>query len=166
MWVKGCETEEMIKYLNNRRGDKRLMGVDSHMALNTGQVYYMTLIGGYTELYEMTSLFNKKAGFTVLFSEGIYNEGYWLEIYSEKASKAAGLKWLCEFYGFEKTICFGDNLNDIPMFKAADEAYAVRNADEEAKKFAKEVIGSNEENAVAEFIKRHYQTQKKDIDKA
>ena len=40
------------------------------------------------------------------------------------------------------------------MFKAADECYAVANALDEVKQIATGVIGSNEEDAVAEFIRR------------
>ena len=39
------------------------------------------------------------------------------------------------------------------MFRIADEAYAVANALEEVKQVATAVIGSNEEDAVAKFIK-------------
>ena len=50
-------------------------------------------------------------------------------------------------------VVFGDSVNDIPMFKAADEAYAVANAIDELKAAATAVIGSNEEDAVAAFLK-------------
>ena len=59
-----------------------------------------------------------------------------------------------ERLGYERLVVFGDGLNDIPMFRMADEAYAVSNALDELKQFATDVIGSNEENAVAEFLKR------------
>ncbi|MBR3483736.1 MAG: HAD hydrolase family protein [Lachnospiraceae bacterium] len=39
------------------------------------------------------------------------------------------------------------------MFKAADECYAVANALDEVKQISTGVIGSNEEDAVAEFIR-------------
>ena len=39
-------------------------------------------------------------------------------------------------------VCFGDNLNDIPMFEFADEAYATANAAEKLKEIATDVIGS------------------------
>jgi hydroxymethylpyrimidine pyrophosphatase-like HAD family hydrolase len=55
-------------------------------------------------------------------------------------------------YGFEKVVAFGDNLNDLPLFEASDEAYAVENAKEDVKKHATAVIGRNTEDAVAEFL--------------
>ena len=42
------------------------------------------------------------------------------------------------------------------MFKIADEAYAVANAMDELKQFATSVIGTNEEDAVVEFLKERF----------
>lgn len=56
----------------------------------------------------------------------------------------------------EKLITFGDNLNDISMFKIADESYAVGNAHIDLKKLATEIIGNNTENAVANKIKKDF----------
>ena len=46
-----------------------------------------------------------------------------------------------------------DSVNGLSMCRAADEAYAVSNALEELKAAATAVIGSNEEDAVAKFLK-------------
>ena len=62
--------------------------------------------------------------------------------------------------GAEKVVSFGDNLNDIEMFKASDEAYAVSNACEELKEIATGVIGSNDEDSVARYILTHFTENK------
>lgn len=49
-------------------------------------------------------------------------------------------------------MAFGDGENDLDLFGAADEAYAVSNAAEKLKHAATAVIGSNEEDAVARWI--------------
>ena len=49
-------------------------------------------------------------------------------------------------------MCFGDEVNDLPMFELADERYAVKNAAPELKKLATAVIGSNDEDAVARWL--------------
>ena len=59
---------------------------------------------------------------------------------------------LKENYGFNKVVAFGDNLNDLPLFEASDEAYAVENAKEDVKKHATAVIGRNTEDAVAKYL--------------
>ena len=58
--------------------------------------------------------------------------------------------------GADRLIVFGDNINDIPLFEASDECYAVRNACDELKKIATGVIGSNSDNAVAKFIEKRF----------
>ena len=80
-----------------------------------------------------------------------------LEAYSSEASKANGIKYLSKYINYKNVICFGDNLNDIPMFELANEAYATANATEEVKKIATGVIGSCEEEGVAEFLKERFQ---------
>ena len=47
---------------------------------------------------------------------------------------------------------FGDNINDIPMMRIADEAVAVANAKDEVKESATAIIESNDTDAVARFI--------------
>ena len=59
---------------------------------------------------------------------------------------------LKELLHCDRVVVFGDALNDLPMFKAADEAYAVANAAEELKQAATGIIGSNEEDGVADWL--------------
>ena len=62
-------------------------------------------------------------------------------------------------YGFEKLVVFGDSVNDLSMFRIADEAYAVAGSAEDVKAAASAVIGSNEEDAVAAFLKARWNEQ-------
>ena len=72
-----------------------------------------------------------------------------------KATKANAILKLKEMLGFEKVVCFGDAINDIPMFEIADEAYAVENAVNELKSVATGVIPSNEEDGVARWLQEN-----------
>ena len=56
-------------------------------------------------------------------------------------------------------MAFGDGMNDIEMFELADEAYAVANAVPELKAIATGIIGSNDEDSVAKWLKEHYQKE-------
>ena len=56
----------------------------------------------------------------------------------------------------EKLIVFGDGTNDIDMFQMADESYAVANAHEELKKYATDVILSNDDDGVAQWLEVNY----------
>lgn len=96
---------------------------------------------------------------TCNYYEDIYEKGaYFLEIYSSEASKANAIKSLSHLRKDHKIICFGDNINDIPMFQVADEGYAVDNAVRELKNIATAVIDSNNEDAMAKFIEKRFKS--------
>ena len=91
------------------------------------------------------------------FYRDIYNTDHWyLEVCSHTASKKNAVKRLRNLLGAEKVISFGDNLNDIPMFEASDESYAVANAKDEVKLKADGVIESNLDNGVVKFIEQNF----------
>ncbi len=83
------------------------------------------------------------------------SKGY-LEVFSEGTSKAEAIKRLASEAGADRLIVFGDNLNDIPMFNIADESYATANAFPEVKAAATGIIKSNDQDGVAEFLRRKY----------
>ena len=62
-------------------------------------------------------------------------------------------KKLAELLGCERTVVFGDAENDLDMFRAADERYAVANAVPEVISAADGVIGANGEDGVARFLR-------------
>lgn len=90
----------------------------------------------------------------IAYKDVYLEDTYYLEIYHEEVSKAHAIKKIKGVCGFDKVVCFGDNLNDIPMFKISNECYAVENAKKELKQMATGVIGSNDEDGVAKFISK------------
>ena len=86
-------------------------------------------------------------------SDAYQPELNWLELSRTDATKAKGVEKLRRMTGKSRIVCFGDNLNDLPMFQVADECYAVANAREELKSTATGVIGSNGECGVPAFIR-------------
>lgn len=82
-----------------------------------------------------------------------YKPWYWLSVHSEIATKANGIKALKKIIGHTgKVVVFGDNTNDIEMFKFADVSIAVENAVPALKALADEIIGKNTENSVVKRI--------------
>jgi len=81
---------------------------------------------------------------------------WWLTIHDKKACKSIAIKTLVEYTGFNMNdlVVFGDNLNDVNMFKMAARAIAVENASDEIKQYATEIIGLNEEDSVIKYIAR------------
>ena len=75
-----------------------------------------------------------------------------LEMFGPQTSKAAAVEAIASDAGVGRIVAFGDNVNDIPLFELADEGFAVQDAIDRLKDIATGVIGSNADDAVAEFI--------------
>ena len=80
-----------------------------------------------------------------------------LEIYAPKTTKAEAIDYLAKQCHAERVVVFGDNLNDLPMMEIADHSVAVGNAFKEVKEQANEIIGCNDEDAVAKWIEQDCQ---------
>jgi Cof subfamily protein (haloacid dehalogenase superfamily) len=77
-----------------------------------------------------------------------------IDIMAEGVTKGEALKHLAEKYNInlEKTIAFGDNYNDVTMFKEVGTPIAIGNAEEAVKKEAKYVTLTNNECGVSYAI--------------
>ena len=58
--------------------------------------------------------------------------------------------------GASNIICFGDSDNDRSMFELADECYAPANAKQPIKDIATKVIGHNQEDGIAHFLRERF----------
>ena len=92
-----------------------------------------------------------------LFQKDIYTNQQWLEIMPQGTSKAHAIEQLKHIYHYDRLVVFGDGENDIEMFQLANEAYAVDNAHEKLKAIATQIIPSNDQDGVAQFLKKTYQ---------
>ena len=58
-----------------------------------------------------------------------YDPDFWyLEVFDKSASKKNATIEIKKLTGASRIVAFGDNYNDLPMFEAADECYAVKTA--------------------------------------
>lgn len=82
------------------------------------------------------------------------SDGAGIELTNRDVSKGHALKILCESLKIEKenVAAFGDNVNDISMLHYAGVSVAMENGNEEAKKAARYITGSNTAGGVAEFL--------------
>ena len=117
---------------------------------------YFTSTGSYDELLPVKLEIEKIKDIDNAFYLDVYNDAWYLEVFSHRASKSNGIKFLREKYGFDKVVAFGDNLNDLPMFAQADFKIAVGNARDEVKSAADIVIGDNKNNGVAEWLENNF----------
>lgn len=149
-----CEVEE--KFYEERKNSpyKTFANVEEYLDIvkESSIINFIT----FDKLEVIEELYNeiiKIPGVTANYYEEIYDRGwYFLEVYSSRASKANGIKEIYKYVDSNKLICFGDNVNDIPMFQVADECYAVKNSDERLKAIATRVIGDNNEDSVVKYI--------------
>lgn len=149
-YIRNRLNKETLAFLSTRKDDKRNREVFSTDKLYDGEVYYFTLIGDEDKtqpLYE-----ELKNSYQCYYQRDMYSGDYWLEILPKGATKANAVKQLSRMLQCDRIIAFGDGVNDIEMFKIADECYAVENATEKLKQIATKTIDSNTENGVVRWI--------------
>lgn len=149
-YVEGKETEGLKRFLFTRKGDVRERAVPNSEALFEGDIFYFTCIDDNPVL---PKLFDKyKSSQNLVLHKDIYTHDTWLEIMPKNSSKANASLLLKKMTNAKRIVSFGDGLNDLDLFSISDECYAVENAHEELKKKATEVIGKNDEDAVALWL--------------
>jgi len=151
-YVLGEHSIGLDGYVDYYKDDPAMIGVENIDALFCGQPGYVTMVSDKIYLDPIYDRVKEYRGWECILSKDTYRDEYWLEICPQNCTKAKTLLKLKERYGFEKLVVFGDAVNDIPMFKIADESYAVKDALEELKTLATGVIGSNNEDAVAKYL--------------
>lgn len=155
--------EGMNWYLKNRikAKDKRLRKIGNLEDSLNDDVVCFTVINKKEEIIELKEEINEKFGKNVEihFTDNQYSTGWhWFTLHDWRATKDQAIKILIEELdlSFENLTVFGDNVNDIKMFKIASGAIAVANATKELKKYATKVIGTNEEDSVVNYIIKDY----------
>ncbi len=148
-------------YINERlaKNDRRLTRIEDLSGCLTPQLQIITivLIGEADSLAPVHRELREYPGIGCHFTRDIYSGAYWLEIAHHNATKYWAAQYLKSYLGADLLICFGDNLNDLPLFQAADSCYAVENAHITLKENATGVIGTNDQNGVAEFIRAAFE---------
>lgn len=86
------------------------------------------------------------------------SEPYFIEIMPQNVNKATSLDRMLQAIGRrrEETVCCGDGFNDISMLEYAGVGVAMGNAQEEVKKIADYVTGTNDEDGLVEVIEKFF----------
>lgn len=137
---------------DTRRGDVRDHPLTDAEQLYTGEIFHLTCIDEPELLFPIYERYRDR--FECIYHKDIYSGEQWLEIQPRGATKAEAILALKSLLECDRIVCFGDGKNDISMFDIADECYAVANADDVLKAIATGVIGSNEQDGVAHFLRR------------
>ena len=160
-YVPGNLVPGMVQYADYYRDDPKMKPVKTLEEMFFGQPGYVTLIDDREKAAKIYEKVRQYSGWECIFQKDTYWDEYWVEVCPRNCTKAKAILKMKEQYGFRKVVAFGDSVNDMPMFRAADEAYAVSNALEALKEIATGVIGGNNEDAVARFLEsRAAETEK------
>lgn len=142
-------------FVGTRCGDSRDTPVTMDEQLQRQGTFYFTCIDAEEKLAPLYDRFREKH--TCVYSKDLYTGAQWLEIMPLAATKAHAARQLAELLHCDRIVAFGDSINDIPLFDAADECYAVANAADVLKQRATAVIPSNDEDGVAHWLADHWQ---------
>ncbi|MDR3148399.1 MAG: HAD family hydrolase [Oscillospiraceae bacterium] len=142
------------------RYGKKFTPVDRLETLSSDRVFYLSLLDAYPRLAPLYEEIRHPGTLSSAFYRNTYTENSWLlEIFSAEASKANAALELKKLGGFDRITAFGDNLNDLPLFGAADECLAVANAQEAVRAAADYVIDANTSDGVARWLEKFFQNQ-------
>ncbi|MEH1858673.1 MAG: HAD family hydrolase [Nostoc sp.] len=158
-YYKDIINDGMHWHLNDRltSKDRRWRAIEDLTYSFREQVVCLTVIGHAHQLLELQGAIidRHETSVETHLMENQYSPGwYWLTIHDYKATKDQAIRTLIETYGLQENeiVVFGDQINDIKMFKIANHAIAVANADAELKRYATLEIGSNIEDSVVKYI--------------
>lgn len=149
-YIKSLISQAEADFIATRKGDRRDRPVDTFEELTQGEIFYFTCID---QPQKLEPFFKRYMGeFNCFYQSDIYSGEQWLEIMPKGASKANAAVQLAKHLDCERIVAFGDGVNDIDLFKVADECYAVGNAVDELKRLATGIIRTNDNDGVARFL--------------
>lgn len=156
VYYRGIHNESERLYFEQRLAmkDARFRLVSDYEPCMTERLLAVNVIDEPERLAPVAAELGRRADCHCHLGPDIYAPAYhWLEIASERATKRLGVLALKALYGYDRLVCFGDNLNDLPMFEAADESCAVAGAHAQVLAAATRIIGSNSEAGVARYLR-------------
>lgn len=151
-------TEAMKRYYSNKLLNKTSNFVKdtSYTQYKSEEVFNISMLNTHENLSLVLDAIKNYSMIQAEFFPSHYYPGYWwLEVLPQESGKGSALDILKEIIKPDRTICFGDNLNDINLFKHSDYSIATENAVPEVKKMVDEVIGHSNDDSVALYIKKH-----------
>lgn len=144
-------------YVKSLEGDGRLCQVPRFDFQKDEKVSGFLLIDTHERLEPIYQALDEKHfdHLNLYFAEDVSMKGYyWLQSFHQEASKGNMVKILAKNMQtpLEQVVVFGDYLNDLDMFRIAGHAIAMENALQEVKESANEIIGSNAQGAVLQYL--------------
>ncbi|MDR3314576.1 MAG: HAD family hydrolase [Oscillospiraceae bacterium] len=154
-FIKRDANQAMHFFLDSRLDDPRRRAVQTEDELFRGSCFYVSCMGEEAALAPLNAIFAQDAHVNCIYDKEIYSGAQWCELLPVNATKANAALQLKAMLGCDRLVAFGDGRNDISLFSVADASYAMANAAPELKEMATAVIGSNDEDGVAEWLERN-----------
>lgn len=87
----------------------------------------------------------------------VKNGYYFFDIVNNSVSKGNAIKYLLKVLNIDKenSICFGDSINDIEMFKSVGISVAMGNSIEEIKNIADYITDTNDNDGISKFCNKY-----------
>jgi hydroxymethylpyrimidine pyrophosphatase-like HAD family hydrolase len=144
-------------YIKSLEGDGRLCQVPHFNFRDEEKISGFLLIDTHEQLEPIYKTLNENYSdhLNLYFAEDVSMKGYfWLQSFHQEASKGNMVEILAKKIqvSLENVVVFGDYLNDLDMFRIAGHAVAMENALQEVKDSANEIIGSNAQGAVLQYL--------------
>ena len=163
VYFQNVSNQGEMDYLNSRweAGDCRFRLTQSYQTLSNIKCIEVLTIGKEDNIrgyYEFIKDNLSDHDLKVYLAQDMYHSRhFWLEVTHEHASKAHGVSYLKQHTSAQKSICFGDNTNDLSMIEHCDIGIAVANAIDEVKYSAQLVLEhSHEQRAVTTYIQNYW----------
>jgi 5-amino-6-(5-phospho-D-ribitylamino)uracil phosphatase len=146
-----------IAYLSSLEKDGRVKHTPEFIFQENENIAGFLLIGTMENLEPIHHCLQEKHfdHLNLYFAEDVSMKGYyWLQAFHQEANKGNMVEKLVDRLNFplNKTMVFGDYLNDLDMFQVAGYSVAMENALSEVKESADQIIGPNSQGAVLNFL--------------
>jgi len=157
LYYRNAVNEGSQAYLKSLEGDGRLQYVDEYQFTDGEQIAGLLLIDTPAVLAPVNRQLRERFpdNLNLYFAKDIaHPKFHWLQMFHHHADKGKMLRTLSQHLNtpLEQIVVFGDYLNDLEMFEIAGKAVAVGNALPEVQSFAHQVIGTNSEGAVLNYL--------------
>lgn len=146
------ETEQNFFEVRKNTDYKSFRQTDKISVSEEDRVIYFTMVDRYERLFPIYNEISKIGGVKAALYRDNYTEMFFLEVFSSKATKAAGVQKLKKMLNADRVVAFGDNINDIEMLSISDYGIAVGDAVEEVREKADLVIGNSFDDGVANYL--------------
>jgi len=126
---------------------------------NNPSVYQISAGLSNCDIFEMLEEFKQNyPQFQFQVMQDSFSEKQWLNILYKNINKGKSIVLFSEFLkqSLDSSICFGDGLNDIPMFEVCGIPVAMGNSLQELKEKAKFITNSNDDNGIYKFLYHYF----------